>query len=113
MIATPKGDMDNENAKIGLYITLSRPTRPMTQEAGIYVPEHYPNHRYPSVPMLTIQVIRNGTQVEYPRFAPEATLFRAPTLPLSHPAPSRLTATVALDITAIGRTRPESPSWPS
>ena len=77
MIATLKGDMDRENAEIGLFITLERPTRPMEQEAsaaGIYVPEHYPDHRYPRVQILTIEELLAGAQAEYPRFAPEATL---------------------------------------
>ena len=46
--------------------------------AGIYTPEHYPDHRYPRVQVLTIEDLLSGTQAEYPRFAPEATLPRAP-----------------------------------
>ena len=46
--------------------------------AGICVPEHYPDHRYPRVQILTIEDLLSGTQAEYPRFAPEATLPRAP-----------------------------------
>ena len=81
MIATLKGDMERENAEIGLFITLNRPTRPMIQEAasaGIYTPEHYPDHRYPRVQILTIEDLLLGTQAEYPRFAPDATFARAP-----------------------------------
>ena len=81
MIATLKGDMARENAEIGLFITLNQPTRPMIQEAasaGIYTPEHYPDHRYPRVQILTIEDLLSGTQAEYPRFAPDATFARAP-----------------------------------
>ena len=81
MIATLNGDMARENAEIGLFITLNPPTRPMIQEAtsaGIYTPEHYPNHRYPRVQILTIEELLTGTQAEYPRFAPDATFARAP-----------------------------------
>ena len=81
MIATLKGDMSRENAEIGVFITLNRPTRPMIQEAasaGIYTPEHYPDHRYPRVQILTIEDLLSGTQAEYPRFAPDATFARAP-----------------------------------
>ena len=81
MIATLKGDMARENADIGLFITLESPTRPMIQEAltaGIYTPEHYPNHRYPRLQILTIEDLLSGAQAEYPRFAPDATLPRAP-----------------------------------
>ena len=81
MIATLKGDMARENAEMGVFITLEAPTRPMSQEAlstGIYTPEHYPNHRYPRLQILTIEDLLSGAQAEYPRFAPDATLRRAP-----------------------------------
>ena len=81
MIATLKGDMAREKAEIGLFITLNPPTRPMIQEAtsaGIYTPEHYPNHHYPRVQILTVEALLSGAQAEYPRFAPDATLPRAP-----------------------------------
>ena len=81
MIATLKGDMARENAEIGLFITLNQPTRPMIQEAtsaGIYTPEHYPDHHYPRVQILTIEELLSGTQAEYPRYAPDATFARAP-----------------------------------
>ena len=76
-----KGVLDRESAEIGLFITLESPTRPMTQEAAsasIYVPEHYPDHRYARVQVLTIEELLSGSQADYPRFAPEATLPRAP-----------------------------------
>ena len=81
MIATLKGDMSRENAEIGVFITLNRPARPMIQDAasaGIYTPEHYPDHRYPRVQILTIEDLLSGTQAEYPRYAPDATFARAP-----------------------------------
>ncbi len=81
MIATLKGDMAHEKADMGLFITLNPPTRPMVQEAasaGIYIPEHYPDHRYPRLQILTVEELLDGVQAEYPRFAPEATLPRAP-----------------------------------
>ena len=81
MIATLKGDMAREKADIGLFITLNPPTRPMIQEAtsaGIYTPDHYPDHRYPRLQILTIEELLSSAEAEYPRFAPEATLPRAP-----------------------------------
>ena len=74
------GVLERENADLGLFITLNPPTRPMTQEAasaGIYTPDHYPDHRYPRLQILTIEDLLSGAQAEYPRFAPEATLPRA------------------------------------
>ena len=68
MIATLKGDMSRENAEIGVFITLNRPTRPMIQEAasaGIYTPEHYPDHHYPRVQILTIEesAVRHASRI--------------------------------------------------
>ena len=94
MIATLKGDMARENADIGLFITLNPPTRPMIQEAtsaGIYTPDHYPDHRYPRVQVLTIEDLLSGAEADYPRFAPEATLPRAPRRRRASAAQGRLT----------------------
>ena len=76
-----KGVMDRDKAQIGLFITLNPPTRPMIQEAtsaGIYTPDHYPDHRYPRLQILTVEELLSGAEAEYPRFAPEATIPRAP-----------------------------------
>ena len=80
-IATLKGDMEREGAEIGLFVTLNPPTRPMVQEAaasGLYAPEHFPEHRYPRVQILTIKELLAGKTAQYPRFAPGATFRRAP-----------------------------------
>ena len=80
-IATLKGDMEREQAALGLFITLKPPTRPMQQEAasaGVYVPEHYPDHQFARVQILTIDALLSGAQADYPRFAPNATFRRAP-----------------------------------
>ena len=89
-----RGALDREKADIGLFITLNPPTRPMVQEAasaGIYTPEHYPDHRYPRLQILTVEDLLDGTQAQYPRFAPEATLPRAPRRRRSTAAQARLT----------------------
>ena len=88
-----KGVLDREGAEIGLFITLEPPTGPMDQEAvasGIYTPEHYPDHRYPRLQILTIEDLLSGAQADYPRFAPEATLPRAPRRRRSSAAQGRL-----------------------
>ena len=80
-IATLKGDMEREQAEIGLFITLKPPTRPMLQEAasaGFYTPEAFPDHRFPRLQILTIEELLSGVQADYPRFAPQATFRRAP-----------------------------------
>ena len=81
MIATLKGDMEREKAEIGLFVTLNEPTRPMLQEAasaGFYTPEHYPDHQYPRLQILTVADLLNGAEAHYPRLAPAATFRRAP-----------------------------------
>ena len=80
-IATLKGDMEREKAEIGLFVTLERPTGPMQQDAvsaGFYVPEHFPDHQFPRVQILTIAELLSGSEPLYPRFAPPATFRRAP-----------------------------------
>ena len=81
MIATLKGDMEREKAEIGLFVTLNEPTRPMLQEAasaGFYTPEHYPDHQYPRLQILTVGELLSGAEAQYPRLAPAATFRRAP-----------------------------------
>ena len=81
MIATLKGDMDREKAEIGLFITLAEPSRPMLNEAttaGFYVPDHFPDARYPRLQILTIEQLLAGQRVEYPRMGIQATFRQAP-----------------------------------
>ena len=75
-----KGVLDREKAQIGVFITLQEPTKPMLQEAvtaGYYVPELYPDQRYPRLQILTIRELLEGKCVQYPRVAPVATFKRA------------------------------------
>ena len=81
MIATLKGDMEREDAAVGIFITLEAPTEPMRQEAigaGFYEPESLPGNRYPKVQILTIEELLAGAQPEYPRFAAPQTFRKAP-----------------------------------
>ena len=80
-IATLKGDMEREEAEIGLFITLETPTRPMEAEAtsaGFYTPEHFPDNHYPRIQILTIEELLTGARAEYLRLAPDTTFRRAP-----------------------------------
>ena len=81
MIATLKGDMEREDAAIGIFVTLEQPTEPMNQEAiaaGFYEPDSLPGNRYPKVQILTIEQLLDGVQPEYPRFAAPQTFRKAP-----------------------------------
>ena len=81
MIATLKGDMEREDAAIGIFITLEPPTNPMNQEAiaaGFYESESLAGNRYPKLQIITIEQLLNGDQALYPRFGSAATFRQAP-----------------------------------
>ena len=81
MIAALKGDMEREDASIGIFITLEEPTEPMRLEAigaGFYQPESLPGNRYPKVQILTIEQLLEGDRADYPRFAAAQTFRKAP-----------------------------------
>jgi hypothetical protein len=66
-IATLKGDIDREKAAIGLFITLTRPTRDMIKEAAAAgyweAPHEFGGKRdFPKVQILTIEGLMNGTE---------------------------------------------------
>ena len=68
-----RGTLERERAQIALFITLNPPTRPMLEEAaaaGFYEPEHFPDHHFPRLQILTIEELLAGAAAQYPRFAP-------------------------------------------
>ena len=68
-IATLKGDVDREDAAVGILITLKPPTRPMIEEAasaGFYDPPKI-QFKAPKIQILTIEELLDGRQIEYPR----------------------------------------------
>ena len=79
-IATLIGDMESQEAELGIFITLNKPSRPMLRaalSAGVYTPESLPDDSYPRVQILTIDELLDGAQPEYPRFAAPPTFKRA------------------------------------
>jgi len=71
--------VDRENAAIGLFITLAKPTRPMIEEAataGFYEAKEL-GKKYPRLQILTIEELLNGKQPEYPRGAGRLTYKQA------------------------------------
>ena len=83
IIATLKGDMEREQAEMGLLVTLEPPTGPMVQEAaaaGFYVPEHFPDRQFPRVQIATIEDLLSGNGPDVPRLglADAPTFRRAP-----------------------------------
>lgn len=71
--------LDREDAAIGLFVTLEKPTRPMIEEAataGFYEPEEIVN-KYPRMQILTIEELLDGKKAEYPREAGRMTYKKA------------------------------------
>jgi DNA modification methylase len=63
MIRDLQGAMDREKAIIGIFITLTQPTKPMITQAasaGHYESELFPNMSFPKVQILSIQDLLNG-----------------------------------------------------
>jgi hypothetical protein len=59
--------VSNEKAKIGLFITLSKPTKPMIAEAakaGFYEPPHHA--KVPKIQILTIEDLFDGRKPQIP-----------------------------------------------
>ena len=75
-----KGVLEREKAAIGALITLKPPTKAMKEEAaaaGFYVPEQFPEQRFPRLQILTIAELFAGKKLEYPQWAPPETFKKA------------------------------------
>ncbi len=80
MVRDLKGALDREKAQIGALITLKPPTKPMKEEAAaadFYVPEQFPEHRFPRIQILTIAEIFAGKKLDYPEWASAETFKKA------------------------------------
>ena len=67
-IATLRGDMEAQKAVIGVFVTLSEPTKPMEDEAfnaGRYIPVEFKSTPVPAIQIITAQEILDGRGVEY------------------------------------------------
>lgn len=63
-----RGVIERENAQIGVFITLSKPTKGMIKEAvsaGFYKSPGW-NKDYPKIQILTIKELLEGKEIEYP-----------------------------------------------
>jgi len=78
-IATLMSDMESENAAIGVFITLYKPTKPMKEKAvsaGFYETEIEVSRRkmsYPLIQIVTIEELLNGKEIKYPEWSLDAT----------------------------------------
>lgn len=73
MIRDLKGVREREKAEIGLFVTLTQPSKQMKTEAasaGLYQPPLFPGKSYPRIQILTIEGLLNGSErPEYPDMA--------------------------------------------
>ena len=80
MVRDLKGVLSREKAAVGCLLTLKPPTRPMKEEAaaaGFYVPEQFPELRFPRLQILTVAELFAGRQLAYPRWVPPKTFKKA------------------------------------
>ena len=67
-IATLRGDMEAQNAVIGVFVTLTEPTKPMKDQAfdaGMYIPVEFKSTPVSAIQIITAQEILDGRGVEY------------------------------------------------
>lgn len=71
-IATLKGDIEREKADGGLFITLEKPTKPMSEEAVSFstYEVNFSNKKYPKIQILTIEDLLNGKIADTPPLMP-------------------------------------------
>ena len=60
------GTIDREKAAIGVYITLTEPTKPMLTEAASAGFFENAWGKFPRIQLLTIQDLFDGKRIEYP-----------------------------------------------
>ncbi|MCL4500778.1 MAG: restriction endonuclease [Deltaproteobacteria bacterium] len=74
------GVLKREQAEIGVFLTLKRPTRQMRQEAddvGSFIDPQFPQQRFPSLQILTIEDIFKEKKVSFPSWWSQDTFKRA------------------------------------
>jgi hypothetical protein len=75
-----KAVVKNQDAVIGVFITLNPPTRPMITEAakaGQFHWLHVEHTTYPKIQIRTIQGLLEGHGIEYPQIPDDITFRRA------------------------------------
>ena len=64
-----KGVLEREQAEIGVFLTLRKPTRQMRKEAdeaGPFIDQGFPEKRFPRLQILTIEEIFAGKKINFP-----------------------------------------------
>jgi DNA modification methylase len=83
MIADLKNSVEREKAQIGLFVTLTSPTKEMTKEAltaGFYESPNFKSGDYPKIQILTIEGLLTGTlRPRYPDLSQGAYTFKRAT----------------------------------
>ena len=79
-----KAVVENQNAVIGVFITLNPPTQPMLKEAataGQFHWLHVTHTTYPKLQIRTIQELLEGRGIEYPQIPDDVTFRKAERAP--------------------------------
>ena len=75
-----KAVVDNQDAVIGVFITLNPPTQPMVKEAataGLFQWLHVAHTTYPKIQIRTIQELLEGDGIKYPQTPTDVTFRKA------------------------------------
>ncbi len=87
-----KGVLEREQAEIGVFLTLKRPTRQMREEAaaaGSFIDPQFPEHRFPRLQILTMEEIFPGKKVAFPSWWSQDTFKKGPRRRKTNPAESQ------------------------
>ena len=87
-----KGVLEREQAEIGVFLTLKRPTRQMREEAaaaGSFIDPQFPEHRFPRLQILTIEDIFTGKKVTLPSWWSQDTFKKGPRRRKNNPEESQ------------------------
>jgi Restriction endonuclease len=66
MIASLRGTVEREKAKLGVFITLTEPTKPMRTEAASAGVAEFDGLQCPKIQILTVEDLLNGKQPQLP-----------------------------------------------
>ena len=75
-----KGVLEREQAEIGVFLTLNKPTRQMRQEADEaepFIDPQFPQHHFPRLQLITIEEIFAGKKIIFPNWWSQETFKKA------------------------------------
>jgi len=76
-----KGVLEREQAELGIFLTLRKPTRQMREEAdaaGSFIDPQFPKNRFPRLQILTMEDIFTGKKLALPSWWSQETFKKGP-----------------------------------